>query len=181
MRTDPDNIVAVTIALAEKVGWEKTSVREIAKRIGRSTIKIYSDFGSKDALLLEIQRRGFQLLRAHYEKAIAAETTPEARLIGLSMAHCRFAHQHKTYYDLMFSLNGALCKADTRDVMRAASQPIRQVLQQVAGRADHVVFVNWWALVHGFTLVATQAGLADETTQLAMLTQLVENLIKGFR
>ncbi len=175
------NLVAATVALAQEVGWEKTSVREIAKRVGSSTIKIYTEYGSKDALLLEVQKRGFQQLKVRYERALAVEVSAQVRLVGLSAAHCRFAREHKTHYDLMFSINGAVCKADTREVLRDASQPIRQALHAASGRTDHVVFVNWWALVHGFTLVAVSAGLANEAAQETMLTQLIENLIKGLR
>ena len=67
---DKNKIIEQTIHLAQKKGWEKTSVREISKEIGYSTIKIYSDFGGKDGLLKEIQRKGFKGLKEVYLTSI---------------------------------------------------------------------------------------------------------------
>lgn len=59
-------------------------MREIAKRVGSSTIKIYTEYGSKDALLLEVQKLGFQHLKVWYERALA---------VGLHGLQERFGEQ----------------------------------------------------------------------------------------
>ena len=173
---DKTNIIEATLKLARDKGWEKVSVRDIAKEINYSTIKIYSDFGSKESLLREIQAEGFHLLKKNYEEAIAGEQDAGEQLLKLSLAHYHFARQQQVYYDLMFQLNGTNCKLPDGEMLSNTSEPVRDLLKQLHGSLDKSLFYNWWVLAHGF--VAITATYPPGT--LAEAEEMLQTMIRRF-
>lgn len=173
-------IIEAAVKIAAQHGWEKTSVREISKAIGYSTIKIYSDFESKEGLLKAIQKQGFSLLRNEYKRSIQAQDTAEAKLVELTLAHYRFAVRQGAYYDLMFQMNGSTCALPQSDVLENASLPIRQLLETVAGKVDKALFFHWWALAHGFVTI-TQADKTREKEAIELLKVIVQQFIRGIQ
>ena len=173
-------IVEAALQIASRQGWEKTSVREISKAIGYSTIKIYSDFQNKEGLLKEIQKQGFSLLKNEYQKSVQANDNPETQLIELTVAHYRFAIHQKTYYDLMFQMNGSTCSLPGGSVLENASLPIRELLQFIAGNVDKTLFFHWWALAHGFVAI-TNADKTKESEAILTLREIMKNFIKGIK
>lgn len=174
------HIIDAALKLAAERGWEKTSVREISKAIGYSTIKIYSDFESKEGLLKAIQKQGFSLLKSEYMRSVQSADTVETKLIELTVAHYRFAVYQKTYYDLMFQMNGSTCSLPGGSVLENASLPIRELLQTIAGKADKTLFFHWWALAHGFVAITT-ADKTKENEAIATLREIMKNFIKGIK
>ncbi|MEO1627502.1 MAG: helix-turn-helix domain-containing protein, partial [Bacteroidota bacterium] len=75
------------LELAKSEGWENVSIRKIAKKIGFSTMKIYSDFGSKERLFFDIQKIGFKLLKETYFSAIENIDDPKLKLESIFLSH----------------------------------------------------------------------------------------------
>ena len=179
MKTPKEDILAKTIQLAESKGWRDLSVREISKAIGYSTIKIYSDFGGKDHLLHEIQKSGFEALDAKYHEAIAGIRSPKEKLIQISIAHIRFSTEQQVYYDLMFSLNAASCQLDVGPAKRKVSLVIRKILKEVTGRDDKLAFLQYYSLIHGFSIVYRELPKMTSDKLDEIVKSFVLNFIKG--
>ena len=178
---DKQEILQKTLQLAERKGWENTSVRDISKAIGYSTIKIYSDFGNKNGLLLEIQKEGFKELKKSYLEAIDNNATPDTNLINLSIAHFHFAQKNSLQYDLMFQLNGAKCDRPSGDILRSTSDPIRELMIQLFGQADRTDFFNWWVITHGFIAIASDNHQINDEEAKKMLTIMVRRFIAAVK
>ncbi len=181
MKFTREEILDKTIQYATKNGWNKTSVREISKEIGYSTIKIYSEFGDKDKLLQEIQKRGFRLLRDEYVKAAILKESAEDQLVEICLAHYRFALKHARYYELMFTHNDALCKSISPNELTQAAEPVRKVIDQINPRKSMTNFLHWFSLVHGFYEVTHQNLSKKGSEAEKLLEEIVRDFIKGIQ
>lgn len=176
-----NEIVGATLKVAEEKGWKKTSVRDISKRINYSTIKIYSEFGSKEGLLKVIQKQGFVMLKDEYLKSMDTQDSSDEKLIELTVKHFQFANQHKTYYDLMFQMNGSSGPYPSGEILKIAGKPVSQLLSEVAGYpVNKTLFFHWWALAHGFIAI-TNADKTKEEQALTMLRAIMKNFVKGIK
>src|SRR5438045_2951354 len=83
-------------------GWQSFSIRKIADAIEYSVPVIYSHFENKDAILLEFNKKGFQLLTEALKDAKTELQDPAEQLRVMGRAYWNFAFNNKEYYQLMF-------------------------------------------------------------------------------
>ena len=81
-------------------GWASFSIRKIADAIEYSVPVIYSHFENKDAILLEFNRKGFQLLTESLAQAKENEQDPAQQIRVMGRAYWKFAFENKEYYQL---------------------------------------------------------------------------------
>jgi AcrR family transcriptional regulator len=141
-------IAARDIAVSE--GWEKVSTRKIAEKVEYSTIKLYSEFGSKDAILRELQVSGFQELHKRIAALQNVSDNPETRLLLYSSSQWSFAIELPELYEVMFGLNGAMCSNEPIEEMRATMLIINKAIQDIHPDAPFSYFNHWWAQMHGY-------------------------------
>lgn len=84
-----------------KEGYEKTSVRKIAKAIDYSVGTIYLYFKNKDDIFFALHEEGFNLLFEKMSPALAI-THPVERLRELGRHYMAFAFEFPETYELMF-------------------------------------------------------------------------------
>jgi len=87
-------LLAAAEGLFERDGPEAVTVRAVADAIGTSTRAVYSVFGSKDALLVALGARAFDLLRTEVA-ALPVTSDPAAYLVEAGVRAFRgFAIDH---------------------------------------------------------------------------------------
>jgi AcrR family transcriptional regulator len=145
-----DRILAAARDIAVTEGWEKVSTRKIAEKIEYSTIKLYSEFGSKEAIFKELQMRGFQTLYKRIAAIQALSQNPETALMLYSSSMWAFALEQPEMYEVMFGLNGAMCKDQPLEDMRATMLIINAAIQAIRLDAPFSYFNHWWAQMHGY-------------------------------
>src|SRR5215469_18720536 len=89
------SILATAWEMVITEGWPSFSIRKIADAIEYSVPVIYSHFENKDAILLEFNRKGFQLLTDALTKAKAGEQNPADQIRAMGRAYWSFAFQNK--------------------------------------------------------------------------------------
>ncbi len=178
---DKREIIKASLKLADDVGWKNTSVRNIAKAIGYSTIKIYSEFQGKDGLYHAIQEEGFKMLKEAYVRTIKNIENGEDQLIRLSLAHYRFAIEQQKYYELMFKMGGTNCEVHNKNIMFEASQPIRDAIFKICGKVDQTLFFNWYVIAHGFIVIVGNEPKFSRQQAETMLRQMIDNFIKAIK
>src|ERR1700760_1981890 len=72
-------------------GWPSFSIRKIADAIEYSVPVIYSHFENKDAILLEFNRKGFQLLTESLAQAKTSQSDPADQIRAMGRAYWGFA------------------------------------------------------------------------------------------
>src|SRR5882762_3441502 len=90
-------------------GWHSFSIRKIADAIEYSVPVIYSHFENKDAILLEFNKKGFELLTQFLVAAKIRQPRPADQIRAMGRAYWDFAFSNKEYYQLMFGLGIPTC------------------------------------------------------------------------
>lgn len=178
-------IAAAREAIARH-GIESLSLRDVARRLGVSHQAPYKHYPSRDHLLAEVMRCGFQQFARHLD---AREHFDDAQqdLESLCRQYLSYAQQHPLEYRLMFGTPwpAAPEHADQLHKSTHAFDILRQVLRRIHGdgaaqqaRVDlDAMFV--WSTMHGLVGVMHGDCLARLDLQQAVLPQLVQHVIDG--
>ena len=141
-------------------GWPSFSIRKIADAIEYSVPVIYSHFENKDAILLEFNRKGFQLLTEALAAAKAGEPVPANQIRKMARAYWDFAFQNKEYYQLMFGLGIPTCEAANQiPALASFSQVILGSIVAMVGSGKKPNFDPWlkyqsfWSMLHGLVSI----------------------------
>lgn len=170
-------IIQAALNLAVVKKWENVSLRKIANNIGYSTMKIYSDFGSKEELLYAIQKEGFILLSKAYQKAV--EQADSSSLEQLFLAHVQFAKKYPAYYELMFDHAFSNCKERVTEDKRRACSTISGAIEALGTADSRTTFIHFFSLIEGFIKVTKDmpqpsANFIEKTSK-----TIVKNFLKG--
>jgi AcrR family transcriptional regulator len=141
-------------------GWHSFSIRKVADAIEYSVPVIYSHFESKDAILLEFNRKGFQLLAEALAKAKAGKEQPAEQLRAMGRAYWDFAFANKEYYQLMFGLGIPTCDiAKHIPALADLNQVITDSLVAMVVPGKKPSFDPWlkyqsyWSMLHGLVSI----------------------------
>ncbi|MYS86140.1 TetR/AcrR family transcriptional regulator [Embleya scabrispora] len=97
-----ERLIGVGVDVVMTDGIAALGLREIARRAGVSHGAPRRYFATHHALLSAIAQRGFADLRARFEAATAAVTSPRDRLAALAHTYVRYALEHRGMFELMF-------------------------------------------------------------------------------
>ncbi|PRY34185.1 TetR family transcriptional regulator [Spirosoma oryzae] len=165
-------------------GWASLSIRKIADAIEYSVPVIYSHFASKDAILLEFTRQGFQRLIGQIKESALCEKEPAERLEGIAQTYWQFAFDNREYYQLMFGLGIPTCETANHIVeMRQFSEVITHTINQLIAsgpNADadvYLKFKTYWSILHGLVSIQMIDPTAATNKQ---NTAVLHDAISGF-
>src|SRR5580698_3459845 len=141
-------------------GWQSFSIRKVADAIEYSVPVIYSHFENKDAILLEFNRKGFELLTEALAAAKAGEPDPANQIRKMGRAYWDFAFQNKEYYQLMFGLGIPTCEAVSKiPALASFSEVILGSIVAMVGSDKKPNFDPWlkyqsfWSMLHGLVSI----------------------------
>ncbi len=97
-----NKIFEAALELFNGSGYNEVSIRKIAKKAGCSPATIYNYYPHKDALYLDILKKGFEILH-ELLVAVPAEHNPMEKLSEYASILYRFSLDYPYYYDIMFS------------------------------------------------------------------------------
>ncbi|MEP1215780.1 MAG: TetR/AcrR family transcriptional regulator [Marinobacter sp.] len=86
---DQGDVLSNAARLFREKGFERTSLKEIAEACNMLPGSLYYRYNSKEALLVELMRRGIDLVTAEVESAYASSDDPVERLRLCINAHLR--------------------------------------------------------------------------------------------
>jgi len=153
-------IMEASMRMFLEVGYEKTSIRNIAEKIEYSPATIYLYYKDKDELLYDLQAQAFeQLFEVFKEKATGR--SPLKKLEQLSKAYVQFGLEKPDLYDLMFIIRSPMKKLEKEDgtdawdngdncfnfLLDIIQQGIDQ--KQLRFKDKLVAALSIWSMVHG--------------------------------
>ena len=155
-----EGILGAARKIARTEGWPAVTIRRIAEMIEYSPPTIYEYFASKDAILSEVQREGFDQLADAIRRAAGQTTDPAERLEQIGRAYWRFTQQQPELYQVMDGTGSAgLATEETLNGARKAAAVVYEALEQWA-QAHEVILQDpqgavetLWALLHGLVAV----------------------------
>jgi AcrR family transcriptional regulator len=173
-------------------GWQSFSIRKIADAIEYSVPVIYSHFENKDAILLEFNRKGFQLLADSVAEAKAGLDKPAEQIRAMGRAYWKFAFSNKEYYQLMFGLGIPTCETVNRiPAIVEYGNIVTESIVAMAGPGKKPPFdpflkyQSFWSMLHGLVSINMSAlGHSDkieheEGMPLKVLEDVMCSFIRG--
>lgn len=170
-----------------KEGYEKTSLRAIAKSVEYSPGTIYLHFKNKDELFYAIHASCFNLLGAEMEGTMDI-AHPVERLRKLGETYLSFAFKYPDYYDLMFVAKSPMNAEPTEEKWAAVANTfgclestVRECIDEgyFKGKDLNTTTFTIWSTMHGMiTLsICDRLKMYPEGSQKQMLEDAVEMLV----
>jgi len=176
-------------------GWHSFSIRKIADAIEYSVPVIYSHFENKDAILLEFNRKGFQLLTEALAAAKAGQTAPADQIRAMGRAYWNFAFSNKEYYQLMFGLGIPTCETASKiPAMQDFNKVVTGSIIAMVPEGQPLPFdpflkyQSFWSMLHGLvsinmtslTSMTSQANSGNQHGHEALPQQVLEDVLCSF-
>ncbi len=98
-----NRIIDESMRLILEKGFANMSLRKLAHRVGMSATNLYYYYASKDEIYLNIQIKGFRLLREALEGVPLSEKNPLETLGKMIQAYLTFGFNNPDYYQIMLN------------------------------------------------------------------------------
>jgi AcrR family transcriptional regulator len=95
--------------IAAADGWQTVSIRKVAERTEYSPTLLYQYFESKDAVVHEIRRQGYDDLLARLVAVVKKEADPHKRLVLIARADVELAFEQPEVFKAMLGMDGTPC------------------------------------------------------------------------
>jgi len=166
-----------------ELGPQAMTIREVARRAGVSHAAPYRHFTDKDALILAVVERGFQLMDETMQAARAtAGEDLLAQFAASGEAYFDFAFRYPAYYRVMFS--GDLLNSTGSESLRHTSDPSFSQMQQdlracqamgILREGDPLLqAISIVSTIHGFVSLVNDNRIGDLLGEERTLEQVKE-------
>ena len=154
--TTRETLLEAALQLLEERGPGALRVRDLAEAVGKSTMGVYTHFGSKQGLLEQLYLHGFGRLEERLEAVISAGDGQQ-ELRAFALAYRGFALDNDALYGLMFE-RGTPDFVPSDDSRMAGLKTFEMLVQRIAdwqpeladpARDAHLV----WATMHGLVTI----------------------------
>ena len=151
-----EELISSACKICEADGHDHMSLRSIAKEANVSQTAPYRHFETKESLLAEVSKRGFQELTDKMKSAISKEKieSPKDRFLEMGIAYLEFGLEKRKTYDLMHS--PIIDKVEFPELLNAAQgafDELVQILKELyPGISEDDLgkkCIKFWAMMHG--------------------------------
>jgi AcrR family transcriptional regulator len=176
------NILDAAHEIVKEEGWQALSMRKIADRIEYTAPMIYEYYANKEAILLELTKKGYLLLGEQMHLAASQFPTPEQQLEALWLAYWNFAFAEQEYYQLMFGVQVNCCVIENMLPLESspygiATKPIMELMGIEDPEDERVCtkYYTYWSIIHGLISInLVRKGASDEINR-----QVLRDAISG--
>ena len=151
-----EELISSACKICEADGHDNMSLRSIAKEANVSQTAPYRHFETKESLLAEVSKRGFEELTDKMKSAISKEKieSPKDRFLEMGIAYLEFGLEKRKTYDLMHS--PIIDKVEFPELLNAAQgafDELVQILKELyPGISEDDLgkkCIKFWAMMHG--------------------------------
>jgi AcrR family transcriptional regulator len=183
------NILDASLKIVKGGGWDALSMRKIADEIEYTAPIIYEYYANKDAILMELTRKGFLLLAKQLEEAKNKHRLPAKQLEAMWLAYWNFAFAERELYQVMYGVKISCC--ERAKIMPESERPmdliwdvIVELMLPHVGTEEEVCtkYYTFWSVIHGLISInMVDRGNTDETNQEVLKTAItcIIRSIKG--
>jgi AcrR family transcriptional regulator len=163
------NILDAAMRIGREDGWQALSMRKIADIIEYTPPVIYEYFANKEALMLELTKKGYLMLAKDTKAAMERHTLPEKQLEDMWLAYWNFAFAEKELYQLMFGIEINCCIWDNKiPEAEIPANMIWDVIGKLTGLENPPEdlickrYYTFWSVVHGLISInLVRQGVPD--------------------
>ena len=181
------NILDASLQIIKEEGWAALSMRKIADVIEYTAPIIYEYFANKEAILLELSRKGYLILARDLEEAKSKHRLPAKQLEAMWVAYWNFAFDNKELYQGMFGVSTNCCCEMVNNLPEAEIpwDMFSEVIGELMGITDmesEIIckkYYTLWSIVHGLVSInLLSRGFSDEINR-QVLRDAVGGIIKS--
>lgn len=175
------NILDAAHQIVREEGWPALSMRKIADVIEYTAPVIYEYFENKEALILELTRKGFLLLARQMAEAKNKHKAPAKQLEAMWLAYWNFAFAEKELYQVMFGVSANCCEmAKVLPESEQYADLVYDVIEQMMPKGateDEVCikYYTFWSVIHGLISI----NLVNKGRSTEMNDQVLKIAISG--
>ena len=176
--------------VCEDLGFEKISLRSIAKGANVSQTAPYRHFKTKKELLAEVARCGFDELRTKLLQSLEdnKSTNPKEQFINLGVAYLEFGMNKRNTYDLMMHHQGFLNFGDFPSLEKSGEETFNilietmlKIMPNLSAEELYVQCIKHWSMIHGLIgVIDNLAADNNSATNAATAIKYVKDDIKSF-
>lgn len=180
------SILDAAHAIVREAGWQGLNMRKIADRIEYTAPIIYEYFSKKEAILVELAKKGNMQLVHEVQAAQRSEDDPSERLHQMWAAFWAFAFAEKELYRVMFGVEMTCClvrcesqdklsrlfMTEIADIMKA-QEPSELLVQQK--------FFTFFAVIHGLISINLVGNGLDQDGIQAIFDDAVYAIIQSLK
>ena len=151
-----EELISSACRVCELSGHDNMSLRSIAKEASVSQTAPYRHFKTKECLLAEVSKRGFEELTERLRAATSEQSkaTAKDRFLEMGLAYLEFGLEKRKTYDLMHS--PVIDKVEFPELLDAAQGAFEELVQILKdlypGISEDSLgqkCIKFWALMHG--------------------------------
>jgi len=151
-----EELISSACIICEANGHDHMSLRSIAKEANVSQTAPYRHFETKESLLAEVSKRGFEELTDRMKLAISEGNIKSAndRFLEMGLAYLEFGLEKRKTYDLMHS--PVIDKIQFPELLNAAQgafdelvQILKELYPGISEDALGKKCIKFWAMMHG--------------------------------
>ena len=151
-----EELISSACKICEASGHDHMSLRSIAKEASVSQTAPYRHFKTKECLLAEVSKRGFEELTERLRAATSEQSkaTAKDRFLEMGLAYLEFGLEKRKTYDLMHS--PVIDKVEFPELLDAAQGAFEELVQILKdlypGISEDSLgqkCIKFWALMHG--------------------------------
>ena len=151
-----EELISSACIICEANGHDHMSLRSIAKEANVSQTAPYRHFKTKESLLAEVSKRGFEELTDKMKLAISKGNIKSAndKFIEMGLAYLEFGLEKRKTYDLMHS--PIIDKVQFPELLNAAIGAFDELVQILTelypGISEDALgkkCIKFWAMMHG--------------------------------
>jgi AcrR family transcriptional regulator len=162
-----ESLLKAAFASIKKSKEVAFSLRGLAKIAGVTPMAAYRHFPSKESILLELAREGFEKLSLSFEEVLKKDASD---LQALGIAYIEFAVQNSVYFKVMFhpDLHGSQKSFEQRPEDQKAYQLLLSCvsMNQQKGRFKNkdtdALAITAWSTVHGLASLMVNGNLESK-------------------
>jgi AcrR family transcriptional regulator len=182
------NILDASLQIVKEEGWPALSMRKIADAIEYTAPIIYEYFSNKEAILLELTRKGFLILARDMKAAKEKHRLPEKQLEAMWLAYWNFAFAEKELYQVMFGLNVSCCELSAKlpeaDVpYDLVAEVIEEIMAPDKPTEDDVCvkYYTFWSVIHGLISINMVRRRTSEEITHEVLKTAISGIIRSLK
>lgn len=176
------NILDAALQIVMDEGWQALSMRKIADKIEYTAPIIYEYFFNKEAILLELTRKGYIILACDIRVARDKYDTPEDQLEAMWIAYWDFAFKHKEFYQLMYGVDMNCCELKkSMPEAELSDDLIYDVIEKLITikkpTEDFVCrkYYTFWSIIHGLISI----NFVNKGRNAEMNQRILKDAIRG--
>jgi AcrR family transcriptional regulator len=182
-----NSILDAALQIVKSEGWQALSMRKIADLIEYTAPIIYEHFANKDAILLELTRKGFLLLSKELSEAKSQHDSPGQQLEAMWIAYWNFAFANTELYQVMFGVS-TNCVCDMVNSLPEAKLPwdlfsssISELMQIPDLESDIICtkYYTFWSVVHGLISINILGRNSSDEINRQVLKDAISGIIRS--